>query len=259
MNVKSVLYTSLAVLLVIGSGCGGKSEEDADVMQSSAPAVAKKAVDPATTGTVAGKVSFTGTAPKMNKIDLGADAVCASLHQEAIRDQSVIVNGNGTLKNAVVYVKKGLEEYSIPAPAQTPTLNQVGCRYEPHVLVMTPGVLKIQSSDKTMHNVNCQAKVNKPFNRAQPVPSTIEEKLTKPEFVPFKCDVHPWMRAYVAVIEHPIAALTGDEGSFKLDSLPAGTYTIEAWHEKFGTQEMTVTVETGKTAEANFTFNAPGA
>lgn len=258
MNFKSILCASLTVLAAFGIGCGGKSDEDEQMMQSSAPAAAKKAIDAATAGSVSGKISFQGTAPKMNKIDMGAEAVCAALHSQEVRDQSVTINSNGTLKNVVIQVKKGLEEYSVPPMGGTPMINQTGCLYEPHVLLMSPGALQIKSSDKVLHNVNAQAKINKGFNRGQPMPSTFEEKFMKPEIVPLKCDVHPWMRAYVAVVENGIAAVTGDDGSFKLNGLPAGQYTIEAWHEKFGLQEMTVTVESGKTAEANFTFGTSG-
>lgn len=260
MSTTFCFRSALALAVLAGlAGCGGKSEEDADMMQSSAPAAAKKSVDAATAGSVSGKINFSGTAPKMGKLDMAADGFCAGKHADVVRDPSVIVNGNGTLKNVVVYVKKGLEEYGFSAPAAPPMLDQTGCLYEPHVLVMMPGVLQIKSSDATLHNVHAEPKVNAAFNRAQPAPSTIDAKFTKPEIVPFKCDVHPWMRAYVAVIEHSAAAVTGDDGSFKLDTLPPGQYVIEAWHEKFGVQESTVTVETGKTAEVSFTFSAPGA
>ncbi len=262
MNIKTLPFTGTALILsatLLIAGCGGGDDEDLELTSASTQAAAKKSVDPASAGSVAGKIAFKGQAPKMNVLDMGADAVCQGLHKEQVRDQSVVVNGNQTLKNVVVSVKKGLEEYAYPAPVESPMLNQSGCVYEPHILIMTPGVLKIKNSDNTLHNVNAQAKSNKGFNRAQPMPSTIEEKFSKPEMVPFKCDVHPWMRAYVAVVAHPVAAATGDDGSFTLTPLPPGQYVIEAWHEKFGSQEMTVTVETGKTAEANFTFGAPGA
>lgn len=252
----SAAAVSLAVLL--SAGCGGKSQEEGEMVTTTAPAAAKKAIDAATAGSVSGKVSFKGEVPKMSKLDMGADAVCAGKHSEAVREQSVLVN-NGMLKNVVVRVKKGLEDYAYPAPTQAPMVDQNGCMYTPHVLVMLPGTLQIKSSDPTLHNVHAEAKINSSFNRAQPAPSTIEAKLTKPEIVPLKCDVHPWMRAYIAVVENGAAVVTGDDGSFKIEGLPAGQYVLEAWHEKFGTQEITVTVESGKSAEASFTFSAPGA
>ncbi|OGH60341.1 MAG: hypothetical protein A3G34_09880 [Candidatus Lindowbacteria bacterium RIFCSPLOWO2_12_FULL_62_27] len=243
--------------LAVGfAACGGKAEEDV-TLQTAGPA-AKKSVDAATAGSVSGKVMFTGATPKMGKLDMGADAFCAGKHAETVRDQSVMVNSDGTLMNVVVYVKKGLEEYSYPAPAESPMLDQNGCMYTPHILVMKPGVLKIKSSDNTLHNVHAEPKLNQAFNRAQPTPSEIDAKFSKPEIISFKCDVHPWMRAYVAVLESP-AAVTGADGAFKLEMIPPGQYTLEAWHEKFGAQESAVTVETGKTVEANFTFSAPGA
>lgn len=258
MRAKLFASVGLSLLVAVGMwGCGGKSEEDVEI-QSAAPAAAKKAIDASTAGSISGKVMFTGTAPKMGKLDMGADAFCAGQHSEVVREQSVVVNSNGSLKNVVITVKKGLEEYVPPAPSQEAMLDQSKCMYEPHVLVMAPGVLKIRSSDNTLHNVHAMAKANKEFNRAQPKPSMIEEKLSKPEVVTLKCDVHPWMRAYVAVTESA-ATVTGDDGMYKFGALPPGQYVLEAWHEKFGTQEITVTVESGKPAEANFTFTSPGA
>ncbi|MBI4178135.1 carboxypeptidase regulatory-like domain-containing protein [bacterium] len=260
MNIRSVLMgVSLAGLLAAGIGCGGGASEDEDMMRTAAPAAAKKAIDAATAGSVSGKIMFSGTAPKMGKIDMAAEATCAAKHAAAIRDESVLVNDNGTLRNVVVRVKSGLEEYAYPAMSGEPMLDQSGCVYEPHVLIMTPGNLKIKSSDNVLHNVHSESKINKSFNRAQPTPSTIEASLTKPEMVSFKCDVHPWMRAYAVVVENGAAAVTGTDGAFNIGSLPPGTYVIEAWHEKYGSKEMTVTVESGKAAEANFTFSPAGA
>lgn len=258
MKTKWLISMGLSLLLAAGIGCGGKSEEDEDMGPVAPTAAAKKAVDAATAGSVGGKIEFKGAAPKMNKIDMAADAVCAGLHTEPVRDQSVQVNANGTLKNVIVYVKKGHEGYAFPAPAEEPMIDQKGCQYWPHVLVMMPGTLKIKSSDNTLHNVHAEPKANQAFNRAQPTPGTIDAKFSKPEIVPFKCDVHPWMRAYIGVFDGP-AAVTGDDGTYKIGPLPAGSYTLEAWHEKYGAQEMTVTVESGKSAEINFTFSAPGA
>ncbi len=258
MKNNILIGLGLSVLLAVGVACGGKSDEDEDMQSMGPAAAAKKAVDASTAGSVSGKIDFKGAAPKMNKIDMAADALCASLHSETVRDMSVVINANNTLKNVIVYVKKGYEGYTAPALTQSPMVDQHGCMYNPHILIMSPGTLQIRSSDNTLHNVHAEPKINQPFNRAQPAPGMIETKLMKTEIVPVKCDVHPWMRAYIGVFDVP-ATVTGDDGSFKLDMLPPGTYEIEAWHEKFGTQSMTVTVESGKSAPANFTFSAPGA
>ena len=208
-------------------------------------------------GTLTGKVNFSGTAPEPQKIDMGADPTCASLHTEPVFSEDVVKNADGTLQNVFVYVKQGLEGKTFPAPQTPVTLNQQGCHYTPHVFGVQVGQkLEIVNSDSTLHNVHGMPTQSKEFNRGMPIQGMkLDRTFDKSEvMVKFKCDVHPWMRAFLGVLDPPFFRVTGTTGAFEIKDLPAGKYTIEAWHEKFGTQTQEVTVEEGTPAKADFTF-----
>jgi plastocyanin len=209
-------------------------------------------------GEVSGKAAFTGTAPAASPIDMNADPFCAGAHSEPVMTEEVVANSNGTLKNVFVYVKEGLPAgQTFPAPATPATLDQKGCHYTPHVFgLQVNQPLEIINSDSTLHNVHGMPKETKEFNLGMPIQGMkLKRTFEKPEvMVKFKCDVHPWMSAYAGVLNHPFFAVTGDDGSFKIADLPAGTYTVEAWHEKYGTQTASVTVAEGTPATADFTF-----
>jgi len=188
---------------------------------------------------------------------MAADPTCASLHSEPVFAETVIANSNGTLKNVFVYVKEGLEGKTFPAPTTPVTIDQKGCQYHPHVFGIQVGQpLEIINSDSTLHNVHSLANQSKQFNLGMPIQGMkLAKKFENPEvMVKFKCDVHPWMNAHIGVLTHPYYGVSGDEGTFEIKDLPAGTYTIEAWHEKYGTQTQSVTV-TDQPANVEFTFN----
>jgi len=209
--------------------------------------------------TVSGKVRFTGAKPVMAKIDMSDESVCKAKYTATPTEEAVVVNANGTLANVFVYVKSGLPAgYSAPAPAEDVVLDQNGCRYHPHVLGIRVGQkLAIKNSDGILHNIKAVGKANRPFNVSQPTSMTTERTFAAPEvMVPLECNVHGWMHAYLGVMTHPFFAVTGTDGSFSLKGLPPGTYTIEAWHEKYGTQVATVTVTAGGAKVQNFTFTA---
>ena len=211
-------------------------------------------------GTVSGKASFTGTAPApAEKIGMEADPVCAAFYSsQPLLSEEVVLNENGTLANVFVYVKEGLPAgNTYPVSAQSMVLDQKGCHYTPHVFGLQVGQpLEILNSDSTLHNVHGMPKESKEFNLGMPIQGMkLTRKFDKPEvMVKFKCDVRPWMSAYAGVLDHPFFAVTGDTGNFEIRDLPAGTYTLEAWHEKFGVQTQTATVdETGQVA-VDFSF-----
>ena len=142
------------------------------------------------------------------------------------------------------------------------TVDQKECRYHPHVFGVQVGQpLEILNSDPTLHNIHAVAKNNREFNNGQPLQNMkTTHTFTAPEvMVPFKCDVHGWMNAFVGVLNHPYFAVTDAAGTFNLKTLPAGTYTIEAWHEKLGTMTQTVTIGAKETKDIAFTFKAPAA
>ncbi len=202
---------------------------------------------------VTGKVTFDGKAPKGMPIKMNADPKCLEQHKAGFDFAPVQVGGNGGLANVFVYVKKGVEGKSFTAPADAKViLDQKGCWYYPHVSgIMVGQTLEIVNDDPVMHNVNAQPE----FNAAMPPTVKKMDKTFKKEKVMFKlkCNVHPWMTSYVGILPHPYYAVTDKDGSFDIKGLPAGKYTIEAWHETLGsmTQEITVGATGGK---ADFKF-----
>lgn len=183
-----------------------------------------------------GKVVLKGTPKPEITIDMTGDPKCSALHSKPVTTRHYVVGPDGGLANVIVYVKSGLTGgKSYPAPAEAPVLDQIKCEYMPYVMGMRVNQkLKIKNSDAFMHNVHATPKLNTEFNFAQPVENQVNEKsFDKPEVpVRFKCDVHPWMFAYVGVFEHPFYAVTGKDGTFKISGLPNGKYTLEAYHVK---------------------------
>jgi len=211
-------------------------------------------------GSVTGTISFDGTAPNRRAVKMAADPKCEAANPDGRLGEVFVVN-DGKLQNVFVYVKEGLGDQKFDTPKEPATMDQNGCMYVPHVIGAQVGqTIEIRNSDATLHNVHSLPKNSKQFNSAMPMKGmTIKKKFSAPEvMVRIKCDVHPWMSSYVGVVEHPFFAVSGSDGTFTIDNLPAGTYTIEAWHEKMGTQTSSVTVAEGGSATADFSFKPQG-
>jgi plastocyanin len=202
-------------------------------------------------GAVSGTVKFDGPPPAPRRIEQASGQACHS-GATPIFDDSVIVDPDGGLRNVVVSVENGPNVESVPATAAAgpAVLDQVNCQYVPHVLAVRAGQpVTVRSSDPTLHNVHSRTGANRSFNlafRSAGEARTIA--FAKPEASPpveVRCDVHQWMRAHVAVFDHPFFAVTGDGGRFELTGLPAGTYTLVAWHERYGQKRQPVTVTEG--------------
>ncbi len=260
MQKKTVLALLFACLVVL-SACGGGGEKGAEpagepTATPSGDAGAKK-VDPATAGNIAGKVNYSGSAEQGARIRMGADPSCAEQHSAPVYSEDLEVNSNGTLRNAFVYVKDGLDGYTFDTPSTPAELDQHGCLYKPHVLgVQVNQEIKIVNSDPTTHNIHPVPMANREWNTSQaPNVDPLVKSFPRAEvMIPVKCNVHPWMKAYIGVVSNPYFAVTGEDGSFELKGLPPGEYTVEAWHEKLGAKEMKVTVASGQTQESDFSF-----
>ncbi|MGB7156726.1 MAG: c-type cytochrome [Tepidisphaeraceae bacterium] len=205
---------------------------------------------------VAGKVTFKGKPPELGAIAMGADAGCTAQHGEPVPDPSIAVSESGEVQNVIISVEGVAGAF---APLTTPAvLDQKGCMYQPHVLAAQVGQpFVIKNSDPFLHNVHSLAAVNEAFNFGQPNkdPGKNIGSMKAAEQFRVKCDVHPWMSAYVQIFDHPFFAVSKADGAFAIENVPPGTYKLTAWHEKFGTQQKDVTVEAGKPLTADFTFS----
>lgn len=275
MSLRKYLHAlfviALAVVMVTAMACGGGKEvvdekdlgEDDQAKQATTEtsggtettAATAAPVAVADAATLSGTVKFEGAAPKMPNIQMSADPYCASQHPTPQPEEDVVVGPAGELANVIVYVKNAPAS---AAPSTPVILDQKGCHYVPHVNVVQVGQpLEIVNSDNTLHNVHAMPAVNSQFNEGQPVQGMkSEKKFDKVEMVPFriKCDVHGWMKSFMAVLPHSYHAVSAMNGTFSIGNLPPGNYTLVAWHEKYGQQEQQVTVGPKETKAVTFTF-----
>jgi len=210
----------------------------------------------AQTATLLGTVTHAGAQPGP-AIDMDADPSCAELHDEPVLYDTMVTDGEGHLGSVFVYLKEGSALRGHPVPEEPHLLDQVGCQYTPHVSGMQVGQrLIMRNSDMTLHNVHSLPEKNREFNYGQPFEGMeIEHVFESGEvMVRFKCDVHSWMTAYVGVLAHPFFAVTAEDGSFSIEGIPPGSYTLEAWHEGLGTQTVTVTLQESQTEEVTIDF-----
>lgn len=211
-------------------------------------------------GTLKGHVKYDGKAPKKKKLRMDADPVCGSSHSSPVLSENFKMASDGSMAEALVYLKN--VKYNGGVPSEPAVLDQKGCIYMPHVFGMVAGQeLLIKNSDATLHNIHSMPKVNKEFNFA--MPKVVKEKkatFSKSEPDPFyiKCDVHPWMKTWVLVSDHPYFAVTDAKGNFSIEGIPAGTYEVVCWQEKFGKRTLTaeVTIGEGDTTK-DFVFTRP--
>lgn len=236
----------------IGAACGGGASEESAATTTAAPVT--NPVDPATVGAITGTVTLQGTPPPNPTINMSSDPYCMKL---GTATTPVFVVSEGGLENVFIYVKDGLGTMKFPAPATPVVLDQKGCAYTPRVFGIQVGQsLDIVNSDETLHNIHALPMANREFNRGQALQGMkYTTTFTAPEvMLPFKCDVHKWMNAWVGVLEHPFYAVSGKAGAFSLSGLPPGTYTIEAWHEKLGAQTQQVTIGAKESKPISFVF-----
>lgn len=249
---------ALSILVALSAACskkdGGEERAEAPAKKRSA---ATKLVDPAVAGTIEGVVSFTGSAPDNPELPI-AEPACAKQHQGGAHQDLVLVQG-GKLANAFVYISEGLEDYQFDPPTQEVVIDQVGCVYRPLVVgVQVDQPLTFVNSDPVLHNVHTMPEENRGANFAMPGRGMrTSKKFGSPEImIATKCDVHPWMRAYIGVVAHPHFAVTGPDGAFRFQGVPPGDHVVALWHEKLGRQTVKVTLADKGTARADFTVSS---
>ncbi len=250
----------LLLIAALTAACGGNTASTP--AGDATPVPVTNPVNAATAGSVTGHIVFEGVAPTPTPIKMGSDPNCTQAGAAAVATtEAVLVGGGNGLQNVFVYVKDGLGNLKFPVPTTPVTLDQQGCHYVPHVFGIQVGQpLEIRNSDKTLHNIHAVAKTNQEFNTGQPIQGmkTTHIFTAKEVLLPFKCDVHGWMKSYAGVVDHPFYAVTGADGSFELKGLPPGTYTIEAVHETLGAQTMSVTIGEKETKDISFSFRSAG-
>ena len=222
-----------------------------------AAAAPKNAKPPApqATGSITGKVLFQGAPPERRKLNMSADSVCETKNTAPLLAEDGAVNANGTLPNAFLYLKDAPGAFK--PPSDPVVLDQRACMYVPHVLgIMVGQPLKIVSSDATTHNIHFMSTQNPNWNQTQPPGAApIVHKFDHPEImILVHCNEHPWMSAYVAIMSSPFYAVTGDDGTFTIQNVPPGDYTLGSWTSTFGTQDQKLAVRSGQATQVNFTF-----
>jgi Carboxypeptidase regulatory-like domain len=220
-------------------------------------------VNAAAEGTITGTVKLNGTAPKMKTIDMSKDPVCVKAHaNNPAHLETVVVDASGGLEYVVLYLSEGLPPAVANQVASTPQkYDQKGCMYVPHVIgVDVDQKIEVTTSDPTTHNIHPLPKPGGPnigWNKSQPpgAPPITTSWKAEEVAVPVKCNIHPWMHGYHAVVKGPYA-VSDEKGSYTINNVPPGNYTVTAWQEEYGTQTQKVTVAAGKPATADFTFKA---
>ncbi|MGH7465052.1 MAG: carboxypeptidase regulatory-like domain-containing protein [Longimicrobiales bacterium] len=241
-----------AAFLIGVTACGGGDDTD---QSSRSPEAAAPAAPVANAATLTGEVVFTGAVPAPTPIDMSEEPACAEKHDSTPVSEEVVVN-DGKLQNVFIYIRDGLTGASATA-GEPVVIDQDGCVYIPHVAGVQIGQeLVFRNSDGLLHNIKATPSANPGFNISQP--TTMESARTfraSEVMVPIECNVHGWMRAYVGVLDHPYFAVSGEDGAFSIGNLPPGTYTVEAWHEEYGTQTQEVTLGPDASQAITFTFD----
>jgi len=245
MKLKTLLV-AFALILTI-------SISSRQIAKAGAPATTNPSVS-----AIRGVVKFEGTLPKAKSISMAADPSCAKQHPGLISTPEVLADSKGGLQDVLVFISDGLGDRTFDPPAQPVVITQKGCLYQPHVLaVQANQPIEVVNDDPTMHNIHPTPTNNREWNKAELPGAKQEEAFAREEIaIPVRCNIHPWMRGYIAVLKNPYFAVTKPDGTFDLPNLPPGTYTIKAWQEKLGTSTQTITVDANQTKEINFVFKS---
>ena len=201
-------------------------------------------------GSISGTVKYKGTPPAPTKLDVNKDAEVCGTEQKMSRE--LVVAADGGIQYAVVSIPGIAKGKAFPTTNST--LDQKGCEYQPHIVLMPAGGnIDILNSDGILHNIHTYSDKNPPLNRAQPkFKKTMTETFKDPERVRLSCDVHGWMQGWLVVEDSPYYAVTDDKGNFKITDIPAGDYEVKVWQEKLGEGTQKITVKPGADTAVNF-------
>lgn len=252
-----LIAAALGFLLV---SCGKKEEQPAET--ASAPASSGAPVDASTAGSISGTIKLDGAPPAPHKINMAAEAYCVSQHPTPVNDQNAVTGPGGTLANAVVFISDDMSKYSFTVPSTPATIDQKGCMYSPHVVAMMAGQqLQVNNDDKTTHNIHPVPKNNQEWNESQPAgsPAIVKVFARAEQAIPVKCNVHPWMKAYIFTFPNPYFSVTGDDGKYTISNVPPGTYNVTVWSETFGSSSQSVTVGAKESKSQDFSVKASAA
>jgi len=252
----AALFASFLAAALVATACGGAPEPPRETAATPEPPAAPPAPQaPAQDGggRITGRVLFSGAPRPSRPIQVTKDhAVCGA---RAHVDESLVLGKDGGVRNAVVSIGPIPSGAAWPE-SPTPTLDQNGCWFNPHVLLVpAASSIDVVNSDGILHNIHTYPKRNPPTNQAQPkFKKVLNLTFKEPDTIQVKCDVHSWMNAWIIVAPHPYYAVTDESGAFTLSGVPPGSYTLTVWHESLGTREQPVTATAGGSSESTITF-----
>jgi hypothetical protein len=257
MHKRLLVFCALVLAASLVAACGDETPVEPGGPGGGGGGTPAAAVDTSKfTGTVTGKISFEGTPPPNDKVQMSSDPYC-QMHAADYPTVETVKVSDGGLENVIVYLSSGVQG-SYPPPTTPVEINQQNCHYVPHVFTMqTNQQLEVKNSDMTLHNIHAWAEKNPQLNVGQPVQGMVNKTtFTMPEVpLPIRCDVHKWMGAFVGVFDHPFSVVSKQGGTFEM-KVPPGTYEVTAWHEKYGKKTMMVEVKDNDKKEVNFSFTA---
>lgn len=260
---KTKMLTCLTLLLACGFGLfvfADSHEKEEDMNKLVFSKEKYKTTDVSNGGKISGVVKFDGEVPEMKKLEITKDkAVCGVTDKF---DEALVVGEGNVLKNTIVYLMDISQGKDFDKEAK-PELDQKNCRFNPHVQIIPVGTaLTVLNNDKATHNVHIfgTSKNNTSVNKQQ-TKNRKKMRLTGAKGaegpIEVKCDIHGWMKAWVAYVPHPYFAVTNEKGEFTLEDVPPGDYKLGYWHEACGTnnkEPVTVTVAAGGEVKQDFTL-----